>query len=148
MENLILRMLPLLRALAGPATLLLPWVRFENEAQYDNALEAIVYVLPFSPGWMPIIQQNTFPFGWAVLALLVVIMLLTLKYLFKAIAGRPTLWTGAVTMVAGTLWLLAALPHCDAVSLAILGFYAVYGSEPAGYLISRRAAGQRTAPAR
>lgn len=146
MENLIMRMLPLLRALAGPATLLLPWVRFDNESQYSNLLEAIAYVV--TTGWMPIMGQNALPFGWTVLALLILIAGLTLRYLFKSLTGGPTVWTGLITMAAGSLWIVAAFPYYEAVSPAILGFYAVYGSEPAGTFINSRANRQQASASR
>ena len=145
MEKLILKTLPLLRALAGPAALLLPWVRFDNESQYSNLLQAIAYTLPTSPGWMPIMGQNTLPFGWTVPALLILIAILTLRYLFTALSGKPTARTAVVAMTAGSLWLVAAYPYYEAVSPAILGFYTVYGSEAAAALLGRRAGQYGTA---
>lgn len=92
---------------------------------------------------MPIIGQNALPFGWTVLPLLILIAGLTLRYLFKSLTGGPTVWTGLITMAAGALWIVAAYPYYEAVSPAILGFYAVYGSEPAGVFINSRIARQQ-----
>lgn len=143
MEKLILKTLPLLRALAGPAALLLPWVQFDNESAYSGPLQAIVYVL--TTGWMPIMGQNALPFGWAVPALLILIVILTLRYLFTALSGKPTTRTAVAAMTAGVLWLAAAYPYYEAVSPAILGFYAVYGSEAVAALLGRRAGRYGTA---
>lgn len=88
--------------------------------------------------------QNWFPFRWAVLALLILIAGLTLRYLFKSLTGRPTVLTGLIAMIAGALWIVVAYPYYEAVSPAILGFYAVYGSEPAGVFINSRAVRQPT----
>ena len=67
------------------------------------------------------------------------IPILTLRYLFTALAGKPTTRTAVAAMTAGVLWLAAAYPYYEAVSPAILGFYAVYGSEAVAALLGRRA---------